>query len=353
MKFFIFFIILFISVFANAKQYRVAIIDTGIGHDDFISHPDYKNINLCLGKHQNYATNEIYIHKKGSAIPSFLKDRHGHGTHVAGLITDNAGDANYCLIIMKNYTFQRKPAGIEMVINTTYEKAILDAVAMGVDFINISGGGKKYDRGECSALKLATALGIKVFVASGNEGWNISTMYRQKRGTKLYYPASCSTVDFMRKKIKRKSPYCIVKKSTGRNHTVVANLGSENSNTGPGVDIYINGNDVVTMGVSMSGTSQATAIATGRAIRELHNKGRKFMARKLLLEKREVDENLLVKVMINDTEENLYVKMIYDDGEKKATCEKTFKNNAIDVNKMENFIEKMSKDGALLEYFGI
>lgn len=60
-----------------------------------------------------------------------------------------------------------------------------------------------------------------------------------------------------------------------------------------------------------------------------------------------------VKIFISTDEKELFVNVRYDDGDKKATREKSFKNNVIGSRDMETFINDMTKDNGILSYFNI
>jgi hypothetical protein len=77
--------------------------------------------------------------------------------------------------------------------------------------------------------------------------------------------------------------------------------------------------------------------------------------RKQTLKTIEYSENLVIKMMISIDESTLYASVNYNDGEKKAACEKSFKNNIMGVKAMETFIEAMTeKEGyGILKYFNM
>ena len=78
-----------------------------------------------------------------------------------------------------------------------------------------------------------------------------------------------------------------------------------------------------------------------------------MMARRLLLEKSQVNDFIEVKIFISTDEVQLFVNVKYDDGNTKATREKSFKNNAIGSRDMDTFINDMTKDNGILEYFNL
>lgn len=154
---------------------KVAVIDTGFDFDS------------TWGEHLNKFDSDGYqlkkpkICKEGSKdfTGTDLKDRHGHGTHVAGIIAKFAEDSNYCLIILK---FFDPKLGKTDNLRATSE-AIKHAIDLKVDIINYSGGGLDKSTPECNLIKQALDIGITIVAAAGNEKSNINKS--------PYYPAMC------------------------------------------------------------------------------------------------------------------------------------------------------------------
>lgn len=73
--------------------------------------------------------------------------------------------------------------------------------------------------------------------------------------------------------------------------------------------------------------------------------------RKQLLDTVEHSEALVVKMLISTDETMLFANVKYNDGEKKATIEKSFRNNVLGVKAMDAFIDKMVDDNGILDYF--
>lgn len=165
------------SAFAEANLIRVAIIDTGIAKE-FKGNPF-----LCKDGHYDF-TNQNPLDKE-----KFPLDTHGHGTHIAGLIHQYATGlllepkskvlsldkqltrlvskkVNYCIVVLKFY--ERNSTGEENLSRTI--QALQRAVDLKVDFINYSGGGSEYSHEERQVIKKALNAGIKVVAAAGNDG---------------------------------------------------------------------------------------------------------------------------------------------------------------------------------------
>jgi subtilisin family serine protease len=173
-----------------------------------------------------------------------LQDNHGHGTHIAGLIAKYAAGADYCIVILKFYDPSQKDGDIR---NST--AAMNYAVDQKVDVINFSGGGMGWNHKERMATVRALNAKITVIVAAGNERSNLKD--------KPYYPALYD----------------------GRTVVVGAIDANSNripaSNYGPQVDVYEQGRNVYSILPSnsygyMTGTSQATAIHTGKTVNKMY-----------------------------------------------------------------------------------
>lgn len=171
-----------------------------------------------------------------------LTDHHGHGTHIAGIIHSGAPQAR--IMTLKYYDTGLSP-------NRTIENtvaAIHYAIQMGAHIINYSAGGASFSEEEYKALKLAGDRGILVVAAAGNEGADSSLQ--------PYYPASYPL------------PHILSVTAHGPNRKIL-----RTSNYGrSSVDISAPGDRILSAlpgGASglMTGTSQATAFASGVAAR--------------------------------------------------------------------------------------
>ncbi len=108
-----------------------------------------------------------------------VMDNHGHGTHIAGLIAQYAGAAPHCLMIMKYYS--KTGSDKDNLTNTI--KSFRKAIEMDADIINYSGGGIAPSPEECAVIKEALDKDIIVVAAAGNEGVEI--------GARKYWPVMC------------------------------------------------------------------------------------------------------------------------------------------------------------------
>lgn len=224
----------------DKKPIIVAVIDTGISES--LTNANF----MCKMGHKDFT---------GTG----LKDNHGHGTHISGLIDQYAKDtlldkdpttinklltkkANYCQVILKYYDPSRK-------FNNTNDEieAIRYAIQIKVDYINLSVGGTAYSEEEDKLIKKALSKGIKIIVAAGNDHRSLdSPNYK-------FYPALVDS-----------------------RLIIVGNLESPksrapSSNYGSKVNTWEIGTDQLSLSddkhvISMTGTSQATAIKTGKLV---------------------------------------------------------------------------------------
>lgn len=219
------------------KPIVVAVIDTGINQD--LS----RKISLCRFGSKDFTGYGIH-------------DDVGHGSHIAGIIDSNAKNldikdvsrrsVNYCMVILKFY-HSGNPKDNTL---ANVRKALRYAINIKANIINLSISGPDPDDEERSLIKEALDRGIKVIIAAGNNGFELSG------GTKASYPAM---YDYR--------------------SNIVGNLDltrkpASTSNRGSIVNAWEIGTDVVSFCkygklCKMSGTSQATAVKTGKIVRSL------------------------------------------------------------------------------------
>lgn len=217
---------LFAATLAYAKPIKVAIIDTG---------EPYIRVKPCAEGHTDFT---------GLGI----KDTNGHGTNIANLIDQYAGNADYCQIYLKYYDPRNDRLNLSNSISA-WEKA----VDLKVDIIIYAGGGTAYSVYEERVVKRALAQGIFVFAAAGNEGSNLEANCN-------YYPAC---IDWKIVKVGCKD-------SQGRLCTR-SNYAKHLENF-----LYADGYQRSAGGYTLTGTSQATAVVTGRFVRYYNaRKGKK------------------------------------------------------------------------------
>lgn len=209
---------------------RVMVVDTGI---DIVNHPELSEVLCPKGEHLDATTNQVRL----------PKDTHGHGTHVAGIIRALGGTKGYCLSICKFYAPEASnAAGTRSTI-----RCFKLAKALNAKYINYSAAGPAGSEEEKQAISdLAPSV---VFVAAGNEGLNLDD------GRSKCYPAS---YDLM-------NEIAVSALAESGRRLSSSNYGTVVLRQYPGERIYSTTNHGSY--AYMSGTSQATAIATGTALR--------------------------------------------------------------------------------------
>lgn len=191
---------------------KVVVIDTGL-KDEYRS-----KSHLCPGEHKDFT---------GTG----LNDTQGHGTNVVGLIVENASQNNYCIVIVKAYSNDKE------YLNDALEYAIkIDA-----DVINLSSGGVRSNLREHIAIAKIVEANIVLIAAAGNNRTNLNN------GCNFY-------------------PACYDPRIT------VVGSNAKTSNYGSVVDVVIPGDHQTAFGVTMSGSSQSTAIFTGRFLKGVAEK---------------------------------------------------------------------------------
>jgi subtilisin family serine protease len=220
---------------------KVAVVDTGID----ANHPDLKD-NICRKPGTDEYGYDFVLNKKNP------EDRHGHGTHVAGIIgaTAKAGAGaagvapNICIMAVRYYS--DTASGAQNLSNTV--KAINYAVDNGANIINYSGGGAEFSAAERKAIQRAESKGILFVAAAGNEYQNTD------EAGNAYYPAAYGLSNIISVAATNIRNQLIPSSNWGKKHVHVA---------APGENIY----STLPKGRYgyLTGTSQATAFVSGLA----------------------------------------------------------------------------------------
>lgn len=172
-----------------------------------------------------------------------IADSDGHATNVANLILNRTEKDRVCFVFLKYYD-SRVIAGFLDISN----KALAKAIEYGVDIINYSSSGIGSSQEENRLLDIALSKNIIIVAAVGNDGIDLDESC-------IAFPAC----------YKKKLPMVIV----GCNDFKV--------NHGKVVTIKESCKKKKAGGVTRSGSSQGTAIITGRMIKhfKLHGKASK------------------------------------------------------------------------------
>ena len=264
----------------NSSPLVVAVIDTGL----HTKHPCLKN-QLWINK-KEIPNNGIDDDKNGFIDDihgwnfvgrnNKIQDYHGHGTHVAGIIAaqgashcDIIGVAPHVKIMVLKY-YEEGADNNNNILNTI--KSIEYAVKNEADIINYSGGGPGANEDEKSAIAQAADKGIIFVAALGNEGSKIGEKVK-------YYPASYKLPNIVFVQSHNEQE----KRVESSNYIEHRALEPKRVQTAPGENIistlppkiYLQGKLKSALFRSlafspkqnyygyMTGTSQATAVATG------------------------------------------------------------------------------------------
>lgn len=217
------------------KPIVVAVIDTGFKYSEVT-----RGAKLCKFGHKNFSVNGEFgiVPNVPTPVPF---DNHGHGTNVAGLIQKYAGDAEFCIVVVKYYDpFGNRDNKDNTLLNSI--QSIEYATNIGANYINYSGGGPDQSPRERRAVKKFLDRGGRFIAAAGNEKVDLAE--------KKFYPAMYD------KRI-------VVVGSEEENGDV-----SWYSDFGKSVTRWEKGTTATAFGITLTGTSQATAIATGKIIKE-------------------------------------------------------------------------------------
>lgn len=237
----------------SGTEVVVAIIDTG----GDIHHPDLKN-HLWRNpgetgldaQGRDKATNGIDDDGNGFIDDvhgwnfvnndSDLHDHHGHGTHIAGIIRQVAPKAR--LMFLKYYDPKANPTST---ISSTV-RAIKYATRMGAKIINFSAGGRLPYSEEKAAIIEARDADVLFVAAAGNDGLNTDIL--------PYYPASYGLSNILSVAAVDPKENLLSTSNFGRRTVHLAAPGEAILSTLPQNQRGF-----------MTGTSQATAFASGTA----------------------------------------------------------------------------------------
>lgn len=250
----------------TAKPIVIAVIDTGFGYEG-----KGKGATLCKFGHKDFTGSGTIAEGYDTVDPVPL-DTHAHGTHIAGIIDGYASQTgtNYCMVIIKYYDPKsRNNSNLEATVN-----AITYATQIKADIINYSGGGIEFSNEEKKAVEKFLDKGGRFIAAAGNERTNLD------EGLTGYYPAFydkrivsvgnaaladpdiIGPVNYLDKSSKQYQPI----KVDGSDQLSIPGF---HSNYGNKVSRWEYGEEVIVYNFRMTGTSQATAIATGKIVSKI------------------------------------------------------------------------------------
>ncbi len=251
------------SITQGSREVIVAVIDTGID----VKHEDiFENLWINKGevgkdaKGRDKTTNGIDDDGNGCVddihgcnfitMTGDLKDNHGHGNHIAGIIGAMGGNGKGIIGIAPQVSLMTLKYFDPKVPHTDHLKntiaAINYAVDMGAHIINYSGGGTEFSQSEKDAIARAQKKGILFVAAAGNE--------KSNSDKNPYYPADYKLPNII----------SVTAIDPSTEVLITSNWGVES------VDIAAPGQNILSLLPNnsygyMTGTSQATAFVTGAA----------------------------------------------------------------------------------------
>lgn len=230
-----------LNAYAGCKKpLVVAVIDTGFGMT-----AESRKAKLCKYGHKDFTSDQIYA-KGFNTVSKVPMDTWGHGTNVVGVIAKQLekSGVNYCFVIVK--AFSEKETEGARFQSSIY--AFMYLKNLKPDIINYSGGGSSGDAREREAILSLLDNGTKVIAAAGNESNDLDNPGNH------FYPAQYDPRIVM-----------VGNVDSQGNRAPMTNYGSVVTR----VEV---GQDVEGFGIKLSGTSQATAVATGKITSTLNKR---------------------------------------------------------------------------------
>jgi subtilisin family serine protease len=237
------------NLYAQTKPVVIAVIDTGYTQIKGQPKP-----NLCKFGHT-----DLTGESPTGAVPS---DNIGHGTHIAQIINKQLSDLpkeSYCLVILK---YTDRATGDQQAVQNTIG-ALMRSLNMQVDIINYSSAGSSSSEFERGIVKRILDDKITLVVSAGNSGARIVS--EQEVAHDIVFPKNKSVREYEILEYPANYDNRVV---------VVGNLtksltANPSSNYGNRVNAWEIGTDVEAGGTISTGTSQATAVHTGKLVRKM------------------------------------------------------------------------------------
>lgn len=220
------------SLTALSAPIVVAVVDTGYSKPQ-TPYSGQKPV-FCKMGHVDFT-------KPNHKVRELPRDNLGHGTNIVHIIANTIGkvpNKSYCIVVIKYFDMQI--SGSKETLNNSI-KALRWAKTLKASIVNLSYEGNLYSKIEEKSIQDLLDSGAKIIAAAGN------------RGTYPGYPASADS-------------RVIVVGNLQKN-----GLRHPTSNYGPSVDRWEVGTNMCAGNICMTGTSQATAVATGKIIKQMIN----------------------------------------------------------------------------------
>lgn len=221
----LFLFILLSAISVSAKTIHIAVLDTG--------YTLTQSFNKCEDVPEYNATNESIV------------DIHGHGTNIIGIISERLKGIDYCIIPIK--VFEKNTTGkFEQYINGLF---YLEDNKDKIDIVNLSLSGEDENIVESLLLQSLLNKGLKIITAAGNNNKELNT-----KNCKAF--PSCVDNRII-------SVGCL--QQDGKTKCSHSNFGNR-------VTAWEIGDKVKGAGITMTGTSQATAVYTAKLAKRMNGK---------------------------------------------------------------------------------
>ena len=276
-----------LSLQTKKSQVIIAIVDTGID----LSHPALRD---HLWTNPGESGTDRWGHRKESNgiddddngfvddlhgwnfvnHNNDVRDLHGHGTHIAGIISQIAPDAK--IMVIKYYD----PNSISDVSVNATPKSFDYARLMKAQIVNYSGGGPGESQVEREAVTKLANNGILFVAAAGNESQNSDLLH--------FFPADYNLPNILSVTAISQDQKILPSSNYGKKSVHIAAPGDDIWSTLPGGNYG-----------KMTGTSQATAFVSGVAALKLSTLPAHFSPAKLascLVNSGQWDESLKAKL---------------------------------------------------------
>lgn len=239
----------FFGISANAKPVTIAVIDTG-----FTQPAGYPAPNFCKYGHADLTENN-------AAVNQIPEDTHGHGTNIVYLIEEqlkNISKTSYCIVVMKYW--KKGASGARAVQNTV--AALKRAKNMKVGYINYSSFGEASSEEERKTVRSLLDDNIVLVAAAGNEG---SEIISEKESA--WRKIACDSIECKKQKKTLGYPANYDSRVIVVGNLTEDGVKNSSSNYGERVNVWEMGTSVNGGGIVLTGTSQATAIHTGKLVK--------------------------------------------------------------------------------------
>lgn len=247
-----------ISQPTHAKQLVISVIDTG-----YTKRYGFEMPNFCKSGHQDFTT----PYRNENVVPP---DNNGHGTNIVHIIQDRLSflpKNSYCIVVFKYWN--KGVSDKQALINTAL--SFQASRKMKADLVNYSSFGQVFSIEEYNAVKEMLDDNIVLVAAAGNNSARIVSEEERYNGPRVRFIQNNVLMPEEKTVLAYPANY-------DSRIIVVGNLSEDRlrnpkSNWGDRIDAWEIGTNISAGGITMSGTSQATAVHASKiAIKMIQEK---------------------------------------------------------------------------------